>query len=227
MQARRGGRDTIVGMQWSIGDIADAVEAGLKRRASEDDLAQAVYGIDSLDELGLHPLIAEALRGAHFGAWAEQRYPGHQHKRKKSEGLRCDLVLTREGLPLREGEARGTLFEDTTPAADAEAAYWLEIKTVAQFETGEAFKRYSSELLSPVAADIKKIWQDGVIAHGGLLIILFTASQEIAEHDLAVWQQRCLERGYPVSWPAVRGFAINDRIGNGWCAIAVFGVRGG
>ena len=74
--------------------------------------------------------------------------------------------------------------------------------------------------------DVKKIWSDGIIQHGGLLILLFTQTQEIAEHDLAVWHERCLRKGFPVGVPAVRGLPICDRIGNAWCSVAVFGVRG-
>lgn len=212
-------------MRWQVPDIADAVAAGLSRQARADDAEHAVYGFDARDELGLHPLIQQALSDAGYGAWREQRYPGHWHKTKRSEGLRCDLVLTPEGRALRDQTVKGTLF-DTGEAVDAQAAYWLEIKTVAQFESSGAFRRYSAELLSPVMKDVKKIWSDGVIQHGGLLIILFTQTQEIAEHDLSVWHERCLRKGFPVGLPAVRGLPINDRIGNGWCSVAVFGVRG-
>jgi len=213
-------------MRWSTSDIADAVEAGLKQNAIEADLEQAVYGIDALNELGLHPLIERAMSDNGYGVWREQRYPDDRQKTKRSEGLRCDLVLTHDGLPLRDPLIKGTLFDDQ-PAADPQASYWLEVKTVAQFETSGPFPRYAAELLSPVVKDIKKIWSDGSIRHGGLLLILFTTSQEIAEHDLATWHTKCLDKNYPVGTPAVRGFEINDRIGNAWCAIAVFGIRGG
>jgi len=213
-------------MPWSPADIADAIEAGLRRCAEGADLEQAVYGIDALDELGLHPLIEQALIDQGFGALREQRYPDDRHKTKRSEGQRCDIVLTPGGLPLRDPLIKGTLFDDA-PAADPDQAYWLEVKSVAQFETAGPFPRYSAELLSPVVKDIKKIWSDGVIRHGGLLLIIFTVSQEVAEHDLAAWHTRCLDKGQPVGPPAVRGFPINDRIGNAWCAIALFGVRGG
>jgi hypothetical protein len=212
-------------LRWHPSEIADAVAAGLMKRAAEDDLEHAVYGFDALDELRLHPLVGDALREHGFGVWPEQRYPGHWHKTKRSEGLRCDLVLTFDNRPLRDQTVKDTLF-DTGEAVDAEAAYWLEIKTVAQHETSGAFKRYSAELLSPVMKDVKKIWSDGVIQHGGLSIVLFTESQTIAEHDLTVWHERCLQKGYPVGVPAVRGFPITDRIGNRWCSVAVFGVRG-
>ncbi len=213
-------------MPWNTSDIADAVEAGLQRCAKQADLEQAVYGIDALDELGLHPLIECALTDRGFGVWREQRYPDDRLKPKRSEGQRCDIVLTPQNLPLRDPLIKGTLFDDA-PAADPDEAYWLEVKSVAQFETSGPFPRYSAELLSPVVKDIKKVWSDGVIRHGGLLLILFTASQEIAEHDLAAWHTRCLDKGYPVGPPAVRGFPLNDRIGNTWCSLALFGIRGG
>ena len=126
---------------------------------------------------------------------------------------------------MRDPKLRGTLFDDVD-AIDPEQAYWLEIKTVSQFTTKGPFKGYSKELLSPVADDIKKLWSDSLIFHAGLLLILFTETQEIAEHDLLAWHRRCLDRGHPVASPAVRGFPITNRIGNGWCAAAVFCVRG-
>lgn len=212
-------------MRWFPADIADAVARGLARRAKLDDAEQAVYGFDALAELGLHTILHSALADAGFGVWPEQRYPGHWHKTNRAQGLRCDVVLTPDGLPLREQAVRGTLF-DTRKAIDPQAAYWLEVKTVAQYEIDGPFRRYSAELLSPVAKDVKKIWSDGVIQHGGLLIVLFTENQETAEHDLAAWHERCLRRGFPVGPPAVRGLSIGDRIGNRWCTAAVFGVRG-
>ena len=214
-------------MRWSAADIADAVAEGLQQRARDDDLEQAVYGFDALDELGLHPLIQQALRGRGWGIWPEQRYPDDEARPRRSEGKRCDVVLTPapEGLPLRDPKVKGTLF-DSQPAADPEESYWLEVKTVAQFETGGPFRRYSAELFAPVTADVKKIWTDSRIMNGGLLLVLFTAGREVAEHDLLAWHQRCLDRGYPVAAPAMRGFDITDRIGNTWCAVGVFGIRG-
>lgn len=212
-------------MMWSTADIADAVGEALHERAREDDLEQAVYGFDALDELGLHPLIHQALRRRDWGVWPEQRYPDDWIKRRRSEGQRCDVVLTEGGLPLRDPSVPVTLF-DPEEAAEPSEAYWLEIKTVAQFEKTGPFPRYASELLAPVAMDLKKIAGDSVIRHGGLLLVLFTQDQRVAEHDLAAWHEHCLKRGYAVGPPATRGFAITDRIGNGWCAAAVFPVRG-
>lgn len=111
-------------------------------------------------------------------------------------------------------------------AVDAEHAYWLEIKSVAQFETTGPFPRYSTELFSTVTQDIKKLWTDGAICFAGLLLVLFTADQATAQHDLDTWHARCLDRGQPVAIPAIRGFPITDRIGNAYCAVALFGIRG-
>ena len=212
-------------MNWSTADIADAVDAGFRARVLAEREEQVVYGFDSWDELQLHPLIHEALRINGWGVWPEQRYPDDRSKRKRSEGKRCDVVLTADGLPLRDPLVKNTLF-DNTPAADPESAYWLEVKTVAQFGIEGPFPRYSAELLSPVAQDVKKLWTDSGIMAGGLLLVLFTADEQIASHDLLAWHRRCIERGYPVGAPAIRGFELDDRIGNRWCATAVFGVRG-
>lgn len=213
-------------MSWSLTDISDAVSTGLRARAQSDDLAQVVYGFDTEDELGLHPLIQDSLRSVGYGVWPEQRYPGHWNRSRRSEGLRCDLVLTHRGLPLRDPEIKNTIF-DCLEAEDPQSAFWLEIKTVAQFETDGPFRRYSSELFSPVTRDVRKIWNDGLIRCGGLLLVLFTQGQVVADHDLTAWQRRCLDRGYPIGPPVVRGFPILDRIGNNWCAVAAFSVRGG
>lgn len=221
--------DVLPRMFWSTAELADAVIAGLMRRAREDDLEQAVYGFDALAELGLHPLIRAGLRDASYGVWPEVRYPDGWIKRKKSEGKRCDLVLTPEGLPLRDPAVKETLFDLPEGGCDPENAYWLEVKTVSQFERSGPFRRYSAELLSPVTGDVKKLWAGGAsggIRHAGLLLVLLTQTQEVAEHDLVAWHKRCLDRGLPLASPAIRGFKITDRIGNGWCSAAVFGVRG-
>jgi len=52
---------------WSIADIADAVAEGLRQQARALDAEQAVYGLDSRDELGLHPILQAALRAAGYG----------------------------------------------------------------------------------------------------------------------------------------------------------------
>lgn len=204
--------------------MVEAVAGFLQRRAEADDQEQAVYGIDSRDELGLHPLIQQALREAGYGVWPEQRYPSDRSRRRKSEGKRCDIVLTPDDLPLLEPDAERTLFADEQAVA-LEASFWLEIKTVSQYTTEGPFAGYCRELLAPVTQDIKKMAKDGSLYHCGLMLILFTADQQVAEHDLLAWEKRAMERGYGVAPPVSRSFAINDRLGNGWASVSLFPVR--
>ena len=134
------------------------------------------------------------------------------------------MVLTPDGRSLAEPDAEATLFADPD-AVPLEQAYWLEIKTVAQYTTEGPFARYSSELLAPVARDIRKLAQDPVIFHAGLLLVLFVESAEIAEHDLDAWYRRVLQRGYPVAPGIRRGFDLTDRLGNAHVAVALFPIR--
>lgn len=212
-------------MLWNVGEILEAVSKGLASAAAAADEEQAVYGIDALDELGLHPLIQRSLRDGGFGVWPEQRYPAERSKRRtKAEGKRCDVVLTHERRDLNEPDAEQTLFsrEDAVPL---ESAYWMEVKTVSQFTIEGAFSRYSSELLSPVSKDIRKLACDREIFHAGLLLVLFTADRAVAEADLKTWETKCLARGYPVAPPLVRHHGLTDRLGNAHMAVALFPVR--
>src|SRR5262245_61923754 len=116
----------------SVSDIADAIEAGLRRACAKCDAEQAVYGLDCLDEVAIHPAIEHSLKNAGFGVHREQRYPADRRKRSRSEGERCDFVLTPDGRPLAQPDAAGTLF-DPSDALDLSDAFWLEVKVVNQF----------------------------------------------------------------------------------------------
>jgi hypothetical protein len=240
-------------MTWAIADIADAVEAGLRREADAFDREQAVYGLDTLSELELHPLLVSALKQAGFGVHREERYPADRCKRSESCGERCDIVLTPAGCPLAWPAAPGiasaralgpasaivqpTLFEDAAPPAPARAcgqpahpplppacqledAFWLEVKVVSQFTIEGPNRSYSSQLLSTVRQDVTKLSKDPGILHAGLLNVHFAIDERVARHDLAMWIDRCLQRGLPIAAPSTRIVPITDRIGNAVCAIA-------
>jgi hypothetical protein len=213
-------------MIWNVTEMVEAVCAGLQEIARERDLEQAVYGIDDLSELQLHPHLHRSLESAGYGVWPEQTYPSFRTKRKtKSLGKRCDIVLTHaEDTGLVDPEAEATLFGDAD-ALPLEAAYWLEVKTVAQFCRGGPFARYAQELLSPVSQDIRKLAREPLIFHAGLMLVLFTADRHTAKHDLNAWEMKCLHKALPVAPPTVRDFAMTDRFGNGLCTVALFPVR--
>jgi hypothetical protein len=209
--------------QLLIADIADAAQNGLKRRLNQLDLEQAVYGLDSLDEIALQPVLATAFLDAGFGVYREQRYPADRRKHRVSEGERCDFVLTAEARPLKHPDAAGTLF-DPPDALELADAFWLEVKTVTQFTIEGPNPRYSSHLLSTVRQDVTKLSKDPGILHAGLLLVLFTRSQEVAEHDLRIWQDRCLGRGLPIGAPCTRAIPMTDRHGNSVCLVAAYPI---
>jgi hypothetical protein len=209
---------------WSYADIADAVADGLAAHERALLEEHAVYGMDSLDEVALHPVIGSALTSAGYGVHREQRYPADRGRHRNSEGERCDFVLTPDERPLRQPDAAATLF-DSPEAVDLDDALWLEVKTVAQFTPEGPNRGYGSQLLSTVRRDVTKLSKDAGILHAGLLIVLFVQNDHVADHDLRIWQDRCLNRGLPIAAPCLRQFPIADRMGNALCAIALYPVR--
>ncbi len=211
------------GVRLSPADIADAIEAGLRAELARRDHEQSVYGLDSLDELALHPILAASLREAGFGVHREQRYPADRAQRRVSMGERCDFVLTPEQRELIKEDSRGTLFDDPD-AVSLDEAYWLEVKIVVQFTCEGANGNYASHLMSAVREDVGKLAKDPGILQAGLLIVLFVRDERVADHDLKIWQDRCLERGLPLGAPSRRAIPMTDRHGNGCCAIAVYPI---
>lgn len=126
---------------WIANDVLAAAATALREAEEGFVHEQAVRGLDALEEVDLHRLIAAGLAGAGFGVLREQPYPGDRttarptgdQLARESERRRCDLVLTPEpGLriadPVRtikrrlahERQAAGTLFEAHAAATAAE-----------------------------------------------------------------------------------------------------------
>lgn len=212
-------------MRWDATDILESTHGALVDAACAADAEQAVYGIDALDELALHPILQRGLADTGYGVWPEQAFPTDRvGRKKKSEGKRCDIVLTHDDAPLVDPDAEATLFSEPD-AVPLEAAYWLEVKTVAQFTDEGSSRNYAKELLSPVRADVRKLAQDPLIYYAALLLILFTADEKTANADLVTWQKKCLDKHYPVAPPIVRAEKITDRMGNARMTTALFPIR--
>lgn len=90
---------------WSADAIADAMIDALQARECELCAEQAVYGLDTLTEVEIHPLLASGLERAGLGVLREYPYPHEWQSKiassKSRTGLpehrdrrRCDLVLT-------------------------------------------------------------------------------------------------------------------------------------
>jgi len=210
-------------LHWRTGDLADVVEAGLRRALADIDREQAVYGLDSRDEVALHPVLETCFHAAGYGVHREQRYPSDRKARKLTDGKRCDFVLTPDGRELAHEETRGTLF-DAPDAIPLDEAFWLEVKVVAQFTPEGPNARYASQLLSTVREDVCKLSEESGILHAGLLLVLFVHDDQVADHDLKIWQDHCLERGLPIGAPSRRAIPIGDRHGNALCVISLYPV---
>lgn len=226
---------------WRGTDIAEVVLDGLGVEEASLLTEQSVKGLDARREVELHESIAAAIRRAGFGALREVPYPSLSPAQKKNpDRMRCDVVVTpipgeRVRDVVRDQRERamreGTLFEDAAPAkpgpeVDPASCLWLEVKCVGQFTYSLGVPgpntTYASELISAVAGDVKKLAADPLIEHGELLLLLFSASREVAEHDLAVAANRALDRSVPLANARWRHMPIADRAGNSLLTAAVF-----
>ena len=205
---------------WLWDDVADALAAGLARADDDVEREQAVRGLDAHRELELHPLLHDALRAAGYGVTPEVRFPRERPKPRRTEGARCDMVLTPGGRPLADPRAQTDLFAppDAVPPGDAA---WLEVKVVAQFHEHGPHRAYASALQHPVWQDVEKLAGDPEIQRAAVLLVLFTADAEIAGHDLDVWSARASLRGLSLLPRISRTLPIGDRLGNRVCTVAV------
>ena len=240
----------IVGLVWRPDAIVGACAEGLT--VVERDLAaeHAPYGLDALAETDVHPKLADSLLSAGFGVYREWPFPGAAGSRAEHrERERCDLVLTSDPNappddPVNElraaDRAVGTLFEplsDTiskdirtsSPRTPPDECLWIEIKVVGQFTYTEGVpgpnRSYASELTRGPAADIRKLSKEQAIAHAAAIVVLFTADDPTAQHDLGTLLHKCLDRNLPVGAPSIEGFAIADRVGNARCSICLIPVK--
>jgi hypothetical protein len=87
---------------WRGEDIVTIASAALRGEEARRVVEQAVHGVESLEEVQMHPILARGLEGEGLGVLREQPYPGEWQTRRgrrkvlpeQSERKRCDLVLT-------------------------------------------------------------------------------------------------------------------------------------
>lgn len=231
---------------WFFDDLARQASESLAQADGQLRDEQAVRGIDALDEVGLHPVLAGGFVATGLGVWREWPYPGKVKKRPGgAERVRCDLVLTPDAharlvdpvAELKEiDRAAGTLFEPIAtqvvpagPVVEAEDALWLEIKVVAQHSFVDGVpgpnRTYSSELVAGPAGDVVKLASDGAIGTRVVGVVLFAESEEAIDHDFNMAVHRLLDRDLPIGSPAISIARIEDRVGNAAVGVMLIPVR--
>jgi len=213
---------------WSLPEVCDIATGALASEATRLDLEQATYGLDAKDELSLHAVLREGFASAQFGVLAEQRYPQSRARRRRSEGERCDIVLT----PAPEQALTDPLLDDTLFAGQGvspRGALWLEVKIARQFALTDGVAGpspwYTTQLLTAATADVRKLVRESGVNFACLLLVLFTRDAATAKYDLDVWLSRCLDHNLPIEAPIIGRFAIADRLGNESCTVSLTRIK--
>ena len=224
-------------------ELLEIAGEGLASAARELDLEQAVRGIDALDETGIQAILARAYGTAGLGVFREWPYGVPEGVPRRTERERCDLVLTpdpsrrpRDAVAERKEKAAlsGTLFADAlgeAPSTDAspEETAWIEVKVAGQYAYAAGVpgpsRGYSSLLVSVLRKDLAKLASEESVGARAVILVLFGASRVVTDHDVPAALHRCLDDSLPLGDARSTGFAITDRIGNGWCAVWLVPVR--
>ncbi|MBS0191218.1 MAG: hypothetical protein U0573_15425 [Phycisphaerales bacterium] len=223
---------------WRGLDIAGTVIEHVVREEARLACEGAVHGLDSLRELQLHGPVAGAFEAIGLGVQREVAYPSlTPAQRKRPDCLRCDIVVTErpdlrvsDALEARRRADSPTLFEESRRehTSQPEDCLWLEVKTVGQFTFTNGIpgpnRAYSSELIGSVMRDAVKLGKDARIEHGAVLVVVFSESREVAEHDIAIAVRRSLDRSAPIGGVSFSHTPIADRIGNAIATAAILEI---
>lgn len=207
-------------MKIDLNILATQIGAILTAREAELRLEQAVYGMDSLDELQLHALIADGLK-PHYDVAREVHYPSTFGK-KLSNRKRCDLVLSPTGAPLRLDSKPPSLFDPQVFTLPQEA-FWLEVKSAYQFRAPDVrHSGYGQQWRSAVIEDLRKMDAEPLIHSAALLLIVFTESQELLEKDLQQLEDVLVLKEVLAGFRQVASVPITDRLGHRLCTAALW-----
>jgi hypothetical protein len=207
-------------MLWDFSSVADQLGRIIELAEAEVRLEQAVYGLDARDELAIHSLLAARLK-EYYEVAREVHYPSSAG-RKLSHRMRCDLVLTPRGRPLRLDRNPATLF-DQPDQSPPEKALWLEVKIAYQFrEGGVRHGGYSSQWRNAVVEDLRKMEADELIREAGLLLVVFNESREILDKDLDLFETVLAQKEVLAGFRQVRSIEIWERIGHRLCTVALW-----
>ena len=207
-------------LNYDLSTLADQLEQVIASAETASRLEQAVYGLDSRDELTLHTMLGDGLRAFHEVA-REVHYPSTVGK-KMTHRQRCDLVLTSIGRPLRLDTRPVSLFDAPDQASPADAL-WLEVKIASQFrEGGVRHGGYGTQWRQAVVADLRKMEAEPLIHEAALLLVVFNESAEILHKDLDLFESVLVQKEVLAGFRHVRCVPILDRIGHQLCSVALW-----
>ncbi len=207
-------------LYWDFSTVADRLGEAIERAEGELRLEQAVYGLDTKDELHLQSLLAE--RMSHYYEVArEAHYPSSRGNRL-THRQRCDLVLTPKGRPLALDSRPATLF-DPPDQCPPEEALWLEVKSAYQFREGNIrHGGYGAQWRNAVVGDLRKMEAEPHLREAGLVLIVFNESREVLDKDLELFELVLAQKEVLAGFRHVRTIPILDRIGHNVCTVAVW-----
>jgi hypothetical protein len=207
-------------LDWDFSTLADRLGHVVASAEAELRLEQSVYGVDRKSEIELQDLLAEKLT-KYYDIAREVHYPSTVG-RKLTHRPRCDLVLTPLGQPLKLDIAPPTLF-DPANLCPPDKALWLEVKIACQFrEGGLRHGGYGSQWRSAVVADLRKMESEPLIRHAGLLLIVFTESEEILNKDIELFEDVLAQKEVLAGFRHVRSIPILERIGHRLATLALW-----
>ncbi len=223
---------------WDPLEILERCIAALRTHAEQLDGEQQPKGLDALDEIEIQAVLAGGLSGGGRTVLREQHYPSLRRAgARSSQRERCDLVMLPAGAATLGGPgpdaSPAALFSPGDPiagrSAGPEEAFWLEVKVVGQFAYRRGVPgpnhRYSTLLIDALRNDLQKLDDDAQIRAGGVLDVIFTAGERIAEHDMGIALQRSVDRRIVMEMPVHGAFEFADRIGNSTCSVWLTPVR--
>ncbi|MCC7350564.1 MAG: hypothetical protein IT446_08355 [Phycisphaerales bacterium] len=209
-----------MGVEWDYSLLADRIGELLRRSEGRLRLEQAVYGLDSLEELQWHPMLAEGL-GDYYEVAREVHYPSSAGN-KLTHRRRCDLVLSPKGHPLRLDRSAPMLFDPAEPT-EPEGALWLEVKVAHQFRRPEdRDTRYGMQWQKGIVEDLLKMDREERIKQAGMLLIVFNESVEILEKDLELFEMLLAQKEVLAGDRQVRSTPVWDRMGHRLCTAALW-----
>ena len=207
-------------MLHDLSQVADHLGAAVAELEEGFRLDQAVYGLDSLSEVEIQKLLAERLT-AHYEVAREVHYPSSAGA-KRTHRMRCDVVLSPKGWPLRLDTRPAGLF-DPVQQCEPGNALWLEVKVAYQFrEGGVRHTGYGAQWRQAVVEDLRKMEEEALVKEAALVLVVFNESHEILEKDLDLFETVLAQKEVLAGFRQVRSVPIADRIGHRLCTMAVW-----